>query len=223
MFGPIMRFWVGEYQIELAPIEREDMPQFVQGGGLQSYVVSRYLGSSGFAPVLADEYEWFDKVRSEQASRAWGIYVLNGGQRMLIGNTSINNITEGVMSHGCTGFLIFRPEYWGKGIASHCHRVRAWFACTQMGLVQLRSAVYEGNEGSRKALERIGYVPIFHERNRHFVDGKYIGITSFSLINPLSAQWNLWWHGDAIPPEFQTARRRTRAALKWAEANLELG
>ena len=127
------------------------------------------------------------------------------------------------MSHGCTGFLIFRPEYWGKGIASHCHRARTWFGCTQMGLVQLRSGVFDGNEGSKKALERVGYVPIFHERNQHFVDGVFVGLTSFSLINPLNVQWNLWWHGETVPPEFKAARRRTRAALKWANTHLELG
>lgn len=222
MFGPIMRFAVKELLVELAPLRREEVPLFIESGGMQNLEVTKYLGRSS-APVLEDEYEWFDKVRGDNASYCWGVYVIDGTRRSLIGNTSINSINGERMQYGTTGCLIFRPHYWGKGIASHCHRARTWYACTQLGLVQLRSGVFDGNQGSRRALERVGYVPIFHERNQHFVDGTFIGLTSFSLINPLKTQWQLWWHGDPAPEEYRVARRRTQRALEWAKANISFG
>lgn len=222
MFGPIMRFEVGELQIELAPLRRDDMPSFIENGGMQSHHVTKYLGRIS-APVLEDEYEWFDHMRSDKASYCWGIYVIAGEERILVGNTSIH-IGDGTpMSHATTGCLIFCPEYWGKGIASHCHRARTWFGFCRLGLVELRSAVLDGNDGSRRALEGVGYVPIFHERNQRLIDGKFVGMTSFSMVSPLKYQWKLWWHGDNVPAEFRAARNRSRAALMWAEEHVSFG
>lgn len=214
-----MSFEVDELRIELAPLKAKDMLQFVKNGGLQSLTVTKYLGMS-MAPVLEDEYEWFAKARSDETTVSWGIYLVDGKQRKLIGNTGLSSINRDVMSYAVSGFLIFRPEYWGKGIASACHKARTYYACTQLGVHQIRSAVFDGNTGSRIALERVGYVPIFHERNRGFVDGEYIGATSFSLINPLEISWNHWWHGDEPSPEFIAARERTLEALEWGKKHI---
>lgn len=222
MFGPMMRFKSGKLEIELAPIKREDMTSFVENGGMQDYRVTRYLGRQ-IAPTEQCEYEWFDKQRGDQSSVCWGIYLVNNGERKLIGNTSLTSINREVMSYAVSGFLIFRPEYWGKGIATACHKARTWYACTQIGLVQIRSAAYELNVGSSKALEGVGYVPIFSERNVGYVDGKFVGSISYSLINPLDIQWNAWWHGDPIPSEFLSARSRTLEALKWVGKEVSYG
>ena len=219
MFGPIMRFAVGELTIELAPLKRDDMPLFVADGSMQSHEVTRYLGRQ-VAPSEQCEYEWFDKVRAEANTYLWGIYVLEGDERTLIGNTSINGITRDVMSHATTGCMIFRPDYWGKGIAGHCHKARTWYGCTQLNLVQLRSAAYDKNVGSQKALMSVGYVPLYTERNFGFVDGAFLSATSFGLVNPLQYHWNMWWHGDMVPPKFRTARTKSVEALEWAEANV---
>jgi len=217
-----MRFSVGQLEIELAPIAREDMPRFIENGGMQNFTVTKFLGRSG-GPVLEDEYDWFERSRSDKSTYCWGVYVLEGAERKLIGNTSINQINTDMMRYATTGFLIFDPSYWGKKIASHCHKARTWYGFTQLGLVQLRSGVFDGNNGSKKALQGVGYVPIFHERNQYFVDGQFIGLTSYSMVNPLDTQWNFWWHGDPVPEEFLQARKRTQQALEWASTNVTFG
>lgn len=222
MFGPIMRFVVGTLTIELAPLTRDDMPRFITNGGMQNFEVTRYLGRSA-VPVLEDEYEWFDHIRGDATTFCWGIYVVEGTTRTLIGNTSLNSITREVMAHGTSGFLIFDQDYWNKKIASHCHRARTWYGCAQMGLVQIRSAAYERNVGSCKALLSVGYVPICTERNFGFVDGSYLSMTSFGLINPIESLWQQWWHGDPIPEEYQQARVRSLQALEWAQQHISFG
>lgn len=221
-FGPIMRFAVGEYSIELAPLTREDMQQFIKNGGMQNYEVTRYLGRA-LAPVLEDEYDWFEKTRNDPSTICWGIYVLQGEGRTLIGNTSLNSINRDVQAYATSGCLIFNNSYWGKKIASYCHRARTWYGFAQLGLVQIRSGAYDPNIGSRKALESVGYVEAFHERNAAFIDGTYIGMTSYNVISPLEEHWQLWWHGDSVPPEYLAARKKTAAALDWAEANISFG
>ena len=222
MFGPIMRFKVGDLFIEMAPIKREDMPSFIKSGGMQKFEVTKYLGQA-IAPVLEDEYEWFDKCRGDATTVCWGIHVVIDEKRKLIGNTSLNGINREVMPYATSGCLIFDQNYWGKGIAKHCHRARTWYGFTQLGLVQIRSAAYDLNIGSQKALESVGYVPVFHERNFGFVDGRYIGMTSYNVINPLKDQWRMWWHGDPIPPEYDNALKKAKSALRWAEENISFG
>lgn len=222
MFGPIMRFEVGQLTIELAPLAREDMSRFIENGGMQSFEVTQYLGRSA-APVLEDEYEWFDRMRGDDSTYCWGIYLVESNRRKLIGNTSLNGINRSVMPYATSGCLIFDQNYWKKGIASVCHRARTWYACTQMGLSQIRSAAYDLNIGSGKALMGVGYVPVFTERNFGFVNGEYLNMTSYSLINPIEPLWQLWWHGDPIPSEYLEARQRTQAALDWAQKNISFG
>lgn len=223
-FGPIMRFRVGELQIELAPLKREDIPSFIDNGGMQSHIVTKYLGRR-LAPTLEDEYEWFDKTRSDQSSIIWGIYVVDGAKRLLVGNTGLHHVGEGVMRYAVTGCMIFQPEYWGKGIAGCAHRARTWYTFTQVQppIVQLRSAVMDGNNASQKALENVGYVPVFYERNDGYVDGKIIGKTSLDCVNPLGHAWASWWHGDPVPKRYRLARLRTLQAFDWAHEHVSFG
>jgi len=227
-FGPIMRLKVGEFNIELAPLTRESMSEFVNlthGGGMQRYSVTRYLGRQ-IAPVLEDETDWFDKVRKDATSIVWGIWMIDGDNRTLIGNSSLNGIGEdghsGFIRQTTSGSMIFRPEYWGKGIASAAHKARTWYAFQHLGLHRIKSAVIQGNGGSSKALGRSGYTYVYTERNETFVDGKLRHLDCFECLNPLDLFWKQWWHGDRPPQTSLNARKLTLDTLKWAEENVEL-
>ena len=89
-FGPVMRFEVGRLTIELAPIDKNSVAEFVIEGRLQHHSVSKYLGRLN-APVLEDEQEWFDKVRTDKACITWGIWDVTG-ERTLIGTSSLNGL-----------------------------------------------------------------------------------------------------------------------------------
>jgi len=223
-----MRLKVGEFNIELAPLARESMSEFVNlthGGGMQRYSVTRYLGRQ-IAPVLEDETEWFDKVRKDTTSIVWGIWMIDGDNRTLIGNSSLNGIGEdghsGFIRQTTSGSMIFRPEYWGKGIASAAHKARTWYAFQHLGLHRIKSAVIQGNGGSSKALGRSGYTYVYTERNETFVDGELRHLDCFECLNPLDLFWKQWWHGDRPPQASLNARKLTLDTLKWAEENVEL-
>lgn len=230
-FGPIMRFAVGELQIELAPLTREAVGEYVSaehGGGMQQYTVSRYLSLS-HAPVLEDEYEWFDHTRQDKTSLVWGIWVIEGKggerKRTLIGNSALTGIgtdSSPLIRQATSGSMIFRPEYWGKGIASAAHKARTWYAFRHLGLHRLRSAVIQGNEGSRKALSRSGYTLVYVERNELFVDGQLRHKDCLECLNPSDSFWAQWWHGDRPTARAREARELTRQAMDWAEQNVEL-
>lgn len=227
-FGPIMQFKVGELRIELAPLTRESMSEFVSlehEGGIQRHSVHRYLGMSA-APVLEDEQAWYDKVREAKTSLVWGIWVVEGSERTLIGNSALTDIGQdghsGFIRQATSGSMIFRPEYWGKGIASAAHKARTWYAFKHLGLHRLKSAVIQANGGSRKALERTGYRLVYTERNEMYSDGQLLHLDCLECLNPLDLFWSQWWHGDRPSRTLREARAATLEAMAWAEQNVEL-
>ena len=220
-FGPIMQFKVGELQIELAPLTKEVMGEFVQPG-LQQQSITRYLGMTT-APVLEDEHEWFEATRKAYDKLVWGIWVIEKeGSRLLIGNSSLFEIQRHHIHQATSGSMIFRKEYWGRGIASAAHKARTWYAFQHMGLHRIKSAVLRGNGGSSKALSRSGYSFVYTERNEKFVDGSLRHLDCFECINPLDPFWQQWWHGDRPTRSNIEARDKTREALNWAAQHVTL-
>lgn len=221
-FGATMRMKVGELTIELAAIPKSLAGEFVAGdGGMQLHSVHRYL-SHRTAPTVQDEEEWYDKVRQNKDELAWGIWVVDGDKRTLIGNTALFNIEGTHFRQATSGSLIFRQEYWGKGIASAIHKARTWYAFNQLGLTRIKSAVVDGNHGSRKALERTGYSLVYVERNELFVDGTHRHMNCLECLNPRPESWNRWWHGEHPPKLAREARQRTLTALSWADEHVTL-
>lgn len=221
-FGPIMRFKVGELQIELAPLTKEVMSEFVSPG-MQQASITRYLARHN-APVFEDELEWFEKTRANKDNLVWGIWIIDGDKRTLIGNSGLEdiNVNHGKMHQATSGSMIFRKEYWGKGIASAAHKARTWYAFHELGLHRIMSAVIQGNEGSLKALMRSGYTLVYVERNTVFANGKIRHQNNLECVNPNDPFWSQWWNGEKPTVEALAARRLTRKALAWAEEHVEL-
>lgn len=231
-FGPIMRLNVGDLRVELAPLTKEAMGEFVNltyGGGLQQRSVTQYMGMS-WAPVAEDEQEWFEKTRAAKDTLVWGIWLIEGeGEsqtRTIIGNSALFDIDKDGHSHlirqATSGSMIFRKEYWGKGIASAAHKARTWYAFNHLGLHRIKSAVIQANGASRKALERSGYTFVFTERNEQYGDGQFHHLDCLECLNPLDLFWSQWWHGDRPSKASREARVLTREALSWAHKNVEL-
>ncbi len=221
MFGSIMQFAANQHNIKLAPISKDEVNQFVTDGGMQLNSVTRYLNGL-VCPVLEDEYEWYEKARIDRTSITWGVYVEVKKEWRLIGTTALHLMTDKPYKGAVSGFMIFRPEWWGKGIATHCHRARTMYAFDKLNLTVVRSAVMTANEASRKAIERIGYVQVSIERNAGFSDGRWLHMRNFEMVNPSRLPWQSWWHGENPGKAFREARKRTLAALEWARANVEL-
>ena len=220
MFGPIMQVRVGKLTIRLAPFAREDMGEFINNGGMQSHLTTRYLGRR-ISPTLEDEQEWFDRIRKDSARIAWGVWdVSPEGTPVLIGGSDLMNIVHDPLHQATSGSLIFRREYWGQGIATAIHKARTWYAFNELGLVRIKSAVMLPNIGSRKALERCGYFQHSIERNVKFSDGRLVHQENLECLNPSDAAWSLWWGSDEPSKLALSARAVTQEALAWASEHV---
>lgn len=229
MFGPILQLDVPQQnnaealKIELAPLEKERMGDFIANGGMQSYTVTRFLGRHT-NPVLEDEMEWFEKTRTAKDSIVWGVWVCQDNSRALIGTTALNSIEHGPsgLKQATSGVLIFDKTFWRKGIAGRIHMARTWFAFCELGITRIVSAVIQGNEGSLKALEKSGYTRTYVERNICFTDGALRHLDNLECLNPLDPFWSQWWGEDTPSPASLLARETSLAALVWARASVTL-
>ena len=225
MFGPIMHFKTKTgLSVELAPLKRTDMPAFVEDGGMQSYEVLKFLGRVT-APVLEDEYEWFDKVRKDDNDLVWGIYVVDGDSRIVIGTTGLHDINGTMWSPyrtATTGIMNISKEYWGQGIAGACHRARTMYAFDVLGLVVIRSGVIFENEASRRAVESVGYMIHHFDRMHGLYKGEPREDYALMCVNPDTFVWNYWWRRKKLDPQWHEARKKTGAALRWAHQNVEM-
>lgn len=219
-FGPIMQLKVGELLIELAPVAKTDVGEFISPG-MQQASITKYLRRN-VGPVLEDELEWFERERASKDSIVWGIYIVEGKKRLLIGNTGIHEITNEHTIQSTSGSMIFRKEYWGKGIASAIHKARTWYVFEQLGHTRVKSAVVHGNIASRKALEKSGYNLVYVERNTHFVDGGLHHQDNLECLNPSESAWRLWWGKDQPTDEAIAARERAREVMQWAKTHVNL-
>lgn len=217
-FGPIMQFEVDNLTVQLAPFTRDETGAFIPG--LQRESVTRFLEIG--PQTIESEHEWFDKVRSDPTSVTWGIWVIEEGERKLIGNSAIHHLERAHMHQGTTGSAITEQQYWGRGIATAAHKARTWYAFEKLGLHRLRSGVLRGNVGSRKALERSGYQFVYTERNHRFTDGKLIHLDNLECINPADWAWKQWWNGERPTTAARRARVGTQATLEWARTNVRL-
>lgn len=218
-FGPIMRMKVGELNIELAPIEKDDTVALLPG--MHQFSITQYF-SHAIVPTLEDEHEWHDEVRKDKNRIVWGIWVHESGGRKLIGTTAINEMKKKPLYQAVTGVMITDKDYWGKGIAKVTHKARTWFAFEKVGIVRLKSAVVQGNVASLKALQSVGYNLVYMERNDVFIDGTPRHVDNLECLNPADWAWSQWWGEDKPTEQAVEAREKTREAMAWAEANVEL-
>lgn len=219
-FGPIMQLEINDLSLELAPLSKEIMGEFVSPG-MQQLSITKYL-SRHTAPVFEDEVEWFERARTEKDSIVWGIYVMEDEKRTLIGSTSLMSITNQHTLQSVSGSLIFRKEFWGRGIASAIHKARTWYAFEHLGHTRIKSAVIHGNIASRKALEKSGYALVYVERNVEYIDGKLRHQDNMECLNPSDLAWKLWWGSERPTKQSREARQKTVEAMDWARTHITL-
>jgi ribosomal-protein-alanine N-acetyltransferase len=78
------------------------------------------------------------------------------------------------------------PEQWGKGIMPEALGAVLRFGFTAMGLHSVEAQIEPPNTGSRRVLEKLGFVQegYFRENYYHPEEGRFSDTAVFSLLNP---------------------------------------
>ncbi|MDP1710255.1 MAG: GNAT family protein, partial [bacterium] len=110
----------------------------------------------------------------------WGI--LPDGSKEIVGVTTLNHIDS--FGSATSGIIIWNTEWWGKGVATRAHLARTLFAADYLNRTTIKSAARVKNDGSIKALTRVGYNLIGLEPRTVFRAGEYLDTQLFCWIHP---------------------------------------
>ena len=160
MFGPII---IGE-KVRLEPVTQELLPHYVTW--FQDMQVMQYIGSGTM--TLEMEKDWYTKVSENKDAWVWAIFV---GDKH-IGSTGIHQI-HWRNRRAMTGNMIGDKTEWNKGYGSEVVALRTRFAFEELGLNKLQTEVMMDNIGSRRALEKSGYVQCGLYKEHVYRGGKW--------------------------------------------------
>lgn len=185
---------------------------------ISSYEVCRFTATTS-SKVAEQESSWYENTYSDDNSAVWAICIAqNDGDTTgkPIGVTSLGFKNN----RGSSGIIIFDRNYWGQGVASRCHRARCFYAHNNLGLKAIDSTVAYPNLGSRKALQRVGYVVTGIEYGKHFADGQPHHLHRLTWVNPVEHKWLEFWGVNKPPTKFQKARILAQSALDLARTEI---
>ena len=145
--------WPGE-KVRLVPLEFErhfeNCYRWINDADVSEWLALGDLPMSRLA-----EKEWFEKAQvATETQIHFAIETLDGRH---VGNSGLFRISR---AHGTamSGSLIGEFEDRGKGLGTDATKVRAWYGFHVLGLRQLYSEYFGGNEPAKRMQEKVGYV-----------------------------------------------------------------
>lgn len=150
--APGERFDGARCSIRLCTLD-DVSPRYV--AWLEDPEVNRYL-ETRFSPQTLDSVAAFVTSQLEHpASYLFAICAADGGAH--VGNVKVGPVNP---HHGFADVSYFLGERsaWGKGIGTEAVRLATRFGFERLGLHRLQAGLYAGNVGSRRVLEKAGYV-----------------------------------------------------------------
>ena len=124
------------------------------------------------------QMEWYEKIYEEGTGVAWKIVDKVSGERI------------GVVAYyffkphhrkAELGFWIF-PQFWNKGIVTEVLTTVIKYCQQEIGIHRLEASVEEGNVGSTKVLEKLGFSCEGIMKECEIKNGKYISVLIYALI-----------------------------------------
>jgi ribosomal-protein-alanine N-acetyltransferase len=122
----------------------------------------------------ADELEF----RVEGADDREHFLVRAAGER--VGVLDLVGVDE-TLGNAEVGYL-FAPDAWGNGYATDAVRTAVAYAFAERRLHKVYARVFAFNEGSRRVLEKVGFVNEGRFREHAFLDGEYVDVERYGLL-----------------------------------------
>ena len=78
--------------------------------------------------------------------------------------------------------IFLAQEYWGQGLGTEAARVMTEFAFSERRLHRVSARVFEGNDGSRRIWEKLGFRHEATLREAEFIDGEYVDTHVYAVL-----------------------------------------
>ncbi len=148
--------------------------------------VTRYLGRQPMATMeeAAQRVDNFIHGFATQSHLVWAVVSKETGT--LLGNGTLWNL---IPEHDRAelGYILM-PAAWGKGIATEICQMMVQFGFTTMGLHSIEAQIDPENSGSRRVLEKLGFVQEGYYRE-NFYDPTQQHYTDTAVFSLLVGNW----------------------------------
>ncbi len=206
MFGVNMKVGGEGLQVALRPIAKSDIAVLTEH--FSSMKIHMYTQGL-YAQPYENELEWYDKNRTDPASCLWAI--VPEGSDKPVGITALHGVDN--MGSATSGIIIWDPDWWGKGVATKAHLGRTLFAADYLNRTTIKSSARTKNDGSVKALTRVGYNFLGIEPRTYYRGGEYLDTKLFVWLNPYKISV---LYPEGLPLEYKEGVERAKVALDTA-------
>lgn len=216
VYGPRWEFELADFTVVMRPArlpdDAKDMTRLLEDRVVHEGVTLTH------SPSLPEELAHFKLAQTDKHNFHWMIVVRPEGQpEELVGVTSLHKDSQWELNRRLSsGILLANRAWWGKGIASHTHRLRTWYAFATLNATAISSGYLDFNVASGKALASVGYVQIGREWRSCFRNGRWVDLVLLNCFNPMRLE-ELWPEGN-VHPNVRRGVDNTRWALNWAQS-----
>lgn len=147
---------IATQRLLLRELEEKDLTDLAQQAN--NLNISKNLDLVPY-PYTQEDARWFvnhckeEQTKTPRENYELGIVLKEEGK--LIGIIGITNIDD-FKKKAVFGYWLGEP-YWGKGIMSEAARAIVDFGFEKRELERIEAGVYDGNDGSEKILQKLGF------------------------------------------------------------------
>eukprot|EP01035_Chromulina_nebulosa_P058783 gene58783-80511_t len=159
------------------------------------HIDPRDTGDSADLPAGASRVEaWIDDLtraayrrrlgvyaREMELGHAWPFFIFDAQGRSLMGAITLSNVRRGVAETGTLGYWVGQP-FAGRGVATAAVKAMTGFAFRSARLHRLEASCLPTNLGSRRVLEKAGFVKEGEARAYLKINGAWADHVLFGLV-----------------------------------------
>jgi RimJ/RimL family protein N-acetyltransferase len=168
-------------KVRLRPMEEHDLPKFVEW--LADPEVTQWLAQLATPPSLEEEYDWYDRRRSDPESLMWAIETPDG---RLVGSTELR--LEPARRKAEFGIVIGDKDQWSSGLGTDAVRLITGYAFGELDLNRVELTTAEENARAIRCYEKVGFVREGLKRQDRVIDGRFANTVVMSLLREEWAQ-----------------------------------
>ncbi len=162
-------------KVRLRPMDESDLPSFVEW--LADGEVTRWLAEMSAPPTLDEEYEWYERRRSDPDSLMWAIETADG---RLVGSTELR--LEPVRRKAEFGIVIGDKSQWNGGLGTEALRLVLAYAFGEAELNRVELTTAEENERAIRCYEKVGFRREGLKRQDRIVEGRFGNTLVMSIL-----------------------------------------
>ena len=120
-------------------------------------------------------------AREMELGHAWPFFIFDAQGRSLMGAITLSNVRRGVAETGTLGYWVGQP-FAGRGVATAAVKAMTGFAFRSARLHRLEASCLPTNLGSRRVLEKAGFVKEGEARAYLKINGAWADHVLFGLV-----------------------------------------